>query len=919
MNVTGVYGSINIAANGSYTYTVDNSNASVQALRTTSQTLTDTFTYQIMDAGGLPSLATITVTIQGANDTPTAVADTGTAVEAGGVANGTAGSTGIGNVLTNDTDVDSSGNGETKTVTGVVAGPSASAVGSVASSVNGQYGSIVINSDGSYTYTIDDTNANVQALRTNAQTLEDVFTYTVTDAGGLTSTTQVTITIRGRNDNPVGVNDTATATEAGGVANGAAGSNGTGNVLTNDTDVDSVGNGETKAVNAVVAGGQSSATGNVNSAVFGSYGSITIAANGSYTYTVDNSNAAVQALRNTSQTLTDLFTYEVVDAGGLTSLATLTVTIEGANDNPVGVNDTATATESGGVANGTAGSNGTGNVLTNDTDVDSVGNGETKTVNAVVAGAQSSATGNVGSSVTGTYGSITIGSNGIYTYTVNDSDAAVQALRNTSQTLTDLFTYEVVDAGGLTSLATLTVTIQGANDNPVANVDTGTAIEAGGVANGTAGSTGTGNVLSNDTDVDSVGNGETKTVTGVVAGPSASAVGSVASSVNGQYGAIVINSDGSYTYTIDNTNSTVQALRTNAQTLDDVFTYTVTDAGGLTSTTQVTITIRGRNDNPVGINDTATATEAGGVANGTAGSNGTGNVLTNDTDVDSVGNGETKAVSAVVAGAQSSATGNVNSAVSGTYGSITIAANGSYTYTVDNSNAAVQALRNTSQTLTDLFTYEVVDAGGLTSLATLTVTIEGANDNPVGVNDTAAATEAGGVANGTAGSNGTGNVLTNDTDVDSVGNGETKTVNAVVAGAQSSATGNVNSAVTGAYGSITIAANGSYTYTVDNSNAAVQALRNTSQTLTDLFTYEVVDAGGLTSLATLTVTIEGANDNPVANVDNGTAIEAGGIANGTAGSTGTGNVLTNDADVDSSGNGETKRLPAWLRDPRLAP
>ncbi len=154
------------------------------------------------------------MTIQGANDTPTAVTDTGTAVEAGGVANGTAGSTGIGNVLTNDTDVDSSGNGETKTVTGVVAGPSASAVGSVASSVNGQYGSIVINSDGSYTYTIDDTNANVQALRTNAQTLDDVFTYTVTDAGGLTSTTQVTITIRGRNDNPVGVNDTATATEA---------------------------------------------------------------------------------------------------------------------------------------------------------------------------------------------------------------------------------------------------------------------------------------------------------------------------------------------------------------------------------------------------------------------------------------------------------------------------------------------------------------------------------------------------------------------------------------------------------------------------------------------------------------------------------------------------------------------------------
>jgi hypothetical protein len=39
-------------------------------------------------------------------------------------------------------------------------------------------------------------------------------------------------------------------------------------------------------------------------------------------------------------------------------------------------------------------------------------------------------------------------------------------LRLSSQTLDDIFTYEVVDTGGLTSLATITITIQGANDNP---------------------------------------------------------------------------------------------------------------------------------------------------------------------------------------------------------------------------------------------------------------------------------------------------------------------------------------------------------------------------------------------------------------------------------------------------------------------
>jgi VCBS repeat-containing protein len=114
--------------------------------------------------------------------------------------------------------------------------------------------------------------------------------------------------------------------------------------------------------------------------------------------------------------------------------------------------------------------------------------------------------------------------------------------------------------------------------------------------------------------------------------------------------------------------------------------------------------------------------------------------------------------------------------------------------------------------------------------------------------------------------------------------------------------------VTGTYGTIIIAADGSYTYTVDNSNSAVQALRLSSQTLDDVFTYEVVDAGGLTSLATITITIQGSNDNPVANADTSDAVEAGGITNGTAGSNGTGNVLTNDSDVDSNVNGETKTV-----------
>ncbi len=183
-----------------------------------------------------------------ANATPTAIADTNTAVEAGGTLNGSVGTNPTGNVLANDTDPNTT---DTKTVSGVAAGTVASASGSVGTSVTGTYGSIQIAANGSYTYTVDNNNSTVQTLRTSAQTLTDVFTYTMRDTGGLTSTTQVTITIQGANDAPVATADNGIALEAGGISNGSAGSNAVGNVLSNDTDVDA---GDTRTVAGVAAG-----------------------------------------------------------------------------------------------------------------------------------------------------------------------------------------------------------------------------------------------------------------------------------------------------------------------------------------------------------------------------------------------------------------------------------------------------------------------------------------------------------------------------------------------------------------------------------------------------------------------------------------------------------------------------------------
>ncbi len=256
----------------------------------------------------------------------------------------------------------------------------------------------------------------------------------------------------------------------------------------------------------------------------------------------------------------------------------------------------------------------------------------------------------------------------------------------------------------------------------------------------------------------------------------------------------------------------------------------------------MTITVTGTNDAPVAFNDAGSAIAAGGINNGTPGTNATGNVLANDTDVDNTH--ASLVVSAIRTGTEggSGTSGTVGAALTGAHGTLTLNADGSYTYVVNNSDAAVQAL-NTGGTLTDTFTYTVKDPGGLTDTAQLTVTINGADDAPVAFNDAGSAIEAGGINNGTPGTNATGNVLANDTDVDNTH--ASLVVSAIRTGTEggSGTSGTVGAALTGAHGTLTLNADGSYTYVVNNSDAAVQAL-NTGGTLTDTFTYTVKDPGG---------------------------------------------------------------------------
>ncbi|WP_285908118.1 VCBS domain-containing protein, partial [Pseudodesulfovibrio pelocollis] len=182
----------------------------------------------------------------------------------------------------------------------------------------------------------------------------------------------------------------------------------------------------------------------------GQFGTLTLGANGRYTYTLDNSLDAVQGL-GVGESETETFTYTISDGQGGFDSTTLTITINGTNDRPVAVADTAQAFEDGPAVSG--------NVLDNDYDIDV---NDTLTVAAVGGDPDK-----VGTEVAGRFGTLVINENGTYTYTVDNDNPAVQKL-GVGQSATDRFTYTVTDQHGATRSTTLTVTVNGVNDAPVA-------------------------------------------------------------------------------------------------------------------------------------------------------------------------------------------------------------------------------------------------------------------------------------------------------------------------------------------------------------------------------------------------------------------------------------------------------------------
>lgn len=685
VNVSGTIGSVSFTAND-VTY---NPNGQFNYLKV-GQTASDSFTYTMVDGSAASSTATVSVTIVGANDAPTAVNDTAAATEDGPSVNV--------NVLANDTDPDV---GDTKTVTSV--------------DTTGTNGTVT-NNGSDVTYS---TNGGFQGLGAG-QTANTTFTYTMQDGSGASSTATVTVTVTGVNDAPDAVDNT-------GVNFTTAENNSftTGNVLLNDTDPD---------LDVLSVTGMNTT---------GTIGTVTNNGNGTFGFD-PGTNFDYLAV---GQQTTTTFTYTIGDGHGGSDTATVTITINGSNDNPVAVNDSGFSTTEDATISIPKTS-----LLANDTDID------TGDVLSVTLANGASA------------GSVSLTA----THVVYDPLSAFQSLQ-VGQTSSATFNYQIGDGHGGSSVAQVTVTIDGANDAPNAIADSAGANEDGPAV--------AVNLLSNDTDLDT---GDTKTVQSV--------------NTTGTIGAVT-NNGSNVTYN-PNGNFNFLAL---GSTATDTFSYTVVDSQGATSTATVTMTIAGQNDAPVAVADSASTNEDA--------VNVSINVLANDTDPDV---GDTKTLQSLGALSNGGTASIVSNQVQFTPGS------------------SFQDLQVGQSRVTSL-TYQMSDNHAATSSALLTITVTGVNDAPVAVND---GTYAGVVGNTKAtlsdGSVGpkvtlTGNLLNfNDTDPDA---GDTKTASLV-------------SNTAGA--TVTVNSDGSFIYIPPTS----------TQNTNDTFTYRVQDSqGAFSNNATVTLNI----------------------------------------------------------------
>ena len=595
-SVTGVYDTLVLQADGSYQYDVQNANPTVNALKT-GQQLQDVFSYAISDGLGGTAFTTLTITINGNTDVasgPSIVAVDGNGAAVGevevheaGLTDGPAGPDGR-ETATGTIVIDTADGLSTVTIGGtpltvaqlLAITPATPVVIDTPQGTLTLTGYVVTTAQGvptlstlSYSYTLDG-----QVSQPGAIDSTEAIALQVTDAGGGISAGVLTVRIV--DDVPVATIDTAVIGEDDGVGTVSS------NLKTND--LNGADNANGVPVTGVASGGN---VGAVGSPLATAYGSIVVNADGSYTYTLDNANPAVQHLI-AGETLTDTVTYTITDADGDTSVATLTVTVQGRNDVATlqivdgngGDIGQATVSERGLGNSGDASETTTGRFVIGTPD----GLGSVQVGGVSVTPAQLAALGGTPVVIATARGTITLTGFDAATGTLTYSYTLGGNAAHGGGEITDDIAVTVTDRDGDSTSATLRVRV--VDDVPTARNDAaglGIALPnatVGGNVFGTGGR-GPGDVadrLGADVTPTPVSGFSFNGVSGVIGG----------APLAGAYGTLQLRADGSYVYAVNDRQQAVAALG-DGKTLTEVFSYTITDADGSTSTAQLVITIRG--------------------------------------------------------------------------------------------------------------------------------------------------------------------------------------------------------------------------------------------------------------------------------------------------------------------------------------
>ncbi len=379
----------------------------------------------------------------------------------------------------------------------------------------------------------------------------DTITQTVTAgtmSGSVTDTDTVSVNVAAVNGAPTGVNDVAGTAENQAV---------TGNVLTNDSDIE----GSPLSVTQFTWNGVTTAAGGTGS--IAGVGTLTIAANGAYVFTPSAGYAG--AVPSATYTLSD---------GSLTATATLSFTLSGVNDPPSGADKTITVLEDGSYGFTAA-----------DFGFTDANDSPSNALKSVVIATLPTA------------GTLTLAgaavSAGQTVLAANLGSLVFSPAANANGTGYASFTFRVVDDGGTANGGvdtdptpnTITFDVTPVNDAPAGVNDTAPTAE-----NQVA----TGNVLTNDGDID----GDPLSVTQFVWGGVTTAAGGTATLAG--VGTLSIAANGAYVFTpAPGYAGAVPAA-----------TYTLSD-GSLTATAVLSFSLDAVNDAPSGADRTITLAEDG--------------------------------------------------------------------------------------------------------------------------------------------------------------------------------------------------------------------------------------------------------------------------------------------------------------------